>query len=123
MLTIYRKTINKTGRFKNDMLDSSTDSKNKANETKNYKEKSLKRTRESIKIEESIISKNIQGKYSKTMMCENWNDKSSSEDNFTVLSLQIPSIKQLMVHVKFYPAEPIDMNIMIDYDFMFDRYK
>ena len=71
MLTIYRKTISKTGRFKNDMLDSSTDSKNKANETKNYKEKSLKRTRESIKIEESIISKNIQGKYSRTMMCEN----------------------------------------------------
>ena len=121
MLTIYRKAVNKTGRFKNYIFDSSTDSKNKANKTKSYREFFRENTRESTKIEESIISQNIHGKYSRTMKCENWKDKSSSEDDFTVVSLQIPSIKQLMVHVKFYPAKLTNKNVVIDNLFIFER--
>ena len=79
--------------------------------------------KETTKVEESIISRNIHGKYSRTMMCENWKEKETSEDNFTVVSLQIPSINQLMVHLKFYPSEPIDDNVVVDFDFKFERYK
>ena len=77
---------------------------------------------ETIRLKDSIISQNIHGKYSRTMMCENWKEEETSKDDFTVVSLQIPSIKQLTVHVKFYPSEPIDNKVMIDYDFKFNRY-
>ena len=79
--------------------------------------------KETTKVEESIISRNIHGKYSRTMMCENWKEKETSEDDFTVVSLQIPSVKQLMVHLKLYPSEPIDNNVVVDFDFKFERYK
>ena len=95
---------------------------------KNNKSQKLKNNKaidasKSNKVEESIISKNIHGKYSRTMFWEEWKFESSSDDDFTVVSLQIPSIEQAVVHLKFYPAEPINGDIMIDYDFKFDRYE
>ena len=104
---INSQRINKIGRFK---------------ELKN-KNDNVFYAQESNKVEESIISKNIQGKYSRTMFWEEWKFESTSEDDFIVLSLRIPSIKQVSVHLKFYPAEPINGDIMVDYDFMFDRYE
>ena len=94
---------------------------------KNDKSQKLKNNKDidakSNKVEESIISKNIHGKYSRTMFWEEWKFESSSDDDFNIVSLQIPSIEQVAVHLKFYPAEPINGDIMIDYDFKFDRYE
>ena len=81
-----------------------------------------KNNKENIKFDSSIISQNIHGKYSRSMVCEAWKFTESSEDDFAVVSLQIPSCKEVNVHVKFYPAEPIDGSIMIDYDFKFERF-
>ena len=57
------------------------------------------------------------------MIWEKWNAETASEDDFTVVSLQIPSNKQVSVHLKFYPAKPINKSIMIDYNFKFERYE
>ena len=73
-------------------------------------------------MEESVISKNMNGKYLRTMICEVWNFAETSEDDFTVVSLQTSTSKEVIVHLKFYPVEPIEGNIMIDYDFKFIRY-
>ena len=77
---------------------------------------------ESIRVDHSVISQNIHGKYSRTMSWEEWDDQSISEDDFTVVSLHIPSNKEVTIHLKFYPAEPIKGRIMIDYEIMFERY-
>ena len=70
---------------------------------------------------DSVISNNIHGKYSRIMKCGKWKKKSTSEDDFTVVSLHIPSNKEVTVHLKFYPAKPIDGAILINYDFKFER--
>ena len=101
----YSVRIRKTGRYK-EITDKAKAKNNKEN----------------IKFDSSIISQNIHGKYSRSMVCETWKFTESSEDDFTVVSLQIPSCREVNVHVKFYPAEPIDRSIMIDYDFKFERY-
>ena len=72
-------------------------------------------------IKSSVISQNIHGKYSRIMSWEEWNDQSVSEDDFTVVSLHIPSNKEVTVYLKFYPRESIDGSIMIDYKFRFER--
>ena len=103
----------------------------KVNKTENFKERQTKnntymnsKNKEKIKKpQSSIISRNIHGKYSRNMICEKWKAESSSEDDFTIVSLHIPSNKQVSVHLKFYPAKPINKSIMIDYNFKFERYE
>ena len=84
-----------------------------------FNEGKVNDTQESV--ESSIISKNIHGKYSRTMLWEGWKEQSESEDDFTVVSLHIPSNNKVSVHLKFYPADPIDGSIILDYKFMFER--
>ena len=87
------------------------------------KYKNIKNKENIRKPQSSIISRNIHGKYLRIMIWEKWNAETASEDDFTVVSLQIPSNKQVSVHLKFYPAKPINKSIMIDYNFKFERYE
>ena len=83
--------------------------------------KSTSNTKESIELPISIISQSIHGKYSRIMKCESWEVETVSEDDFTVVSLQILSSDEVNVNLKFYPSEPVNKNWMIDYDFKFIR--
>ena len=112
---INSQSINKAGSFK--------EVKGKNDKSQKLKNNKVISAQNRSKVEESIISKNIQGKYSRTMFWEEWKFESTSEDDFIVFSLRIPPIKQVSVHLKFYPAEPINGDIVVDYDFMFDRYE
>ena len=84
---------------------------------------SSQNTQERLPIDHSVISQNIHGKYSRIMFWDKWNEQSPSEDDFTVVSLHIPSNKEVTVHLKFYPAEPREGSIMIDYEVKFERYE
>ena len=111
LINVYSQKVSKTGIYKESALGNGS--------TLEFYDSKVKDTQENV--ESSIISKNIHGKYSRTFLWEGWKEQSESEDDFTVVSLHIPSNKKVSVHLKFYPADPIDWSIILDYKFMFER--
>ena len=109
LMNIYSQKVNKTGKYKESAQGNCSI----------WEDSKVIDIQESV--QSSIISQNIHGKYSRTMQCEGWKEQSESEDDFTVVSLRIPSNKEVTVHLKFYPADQIYGNIMHDYEFMFER--
>ena len=77
-----------------------------------------------MKSDSSIISSTIHGKTSKKVRCMDWNHNyPSSEEEFTSLLLHIPANREIKVYLKYYPAEPINGKIIIDYEFKFNEYE
>ena len=111
---MFSQKVSKTGKFKKKL--------NNLWKCWGQKQSEPECENESIQVDHSVISQNIHGKYSRTMSWEKWNDQSVSEDDFTVVSLHIPSNKEVTVHLKFYPAEPRKESIMIEYKILFERY-
>ena len=111
---MFSQKVSKTGKFKKSL--------NNQWRWWDQKQSESECEKENIQVDNSIISQNIHGKYSRTMLWESWEDHSTSEDDFTVVSLHIPSNKKVTVHLKFYPVKLIDGSIMIDYELMFERY-
>ena len=85
------------------------------------KNKDSENDQKSIQIDDSIICKYISGKFSIFTTCEEWIKQNHYEKNFRILSLPIPSKKEVLVHLKFYPFKPIKGDMMIDYEFTFER--
>ena len=113
-MLIYSQKVYKTGSFKERSSINSW-------ESTNWSESSFEN--QSIQRDNSIISSTINGKTSKKVSCLNWNHNyPSSEEEFTSLLLHIPSKREITVYLKYYPKEPIDGKIMIDYEVKFERY-
>ena len=110
----YSQKVDKVNQFKNQKSQNSWESQKSSNSSS----KDL-----SIKRDDSIISSTIYGKTSKRVRCLNWNHNyPSSEEDFISLLLHISSNREITVHLKYYPAEPIDGKIMLDYELKFKRY-
>ena len=113
LISKYSQKVDKVGCFKYQSSQNSRES------WKSY-DSSLKNL--SIQSDNSIISSTIHGKTSKKIKWMNWYHVYSSKEDFSSLLLHIPSNREITVHLKYYPAQPIDGNIMIDYELKFDRY-
>ena len=85
------------------------------------KDKDSVNDQKSIQIDDSIISQYISGKFKIFTTCEEWIKQNHFEKNFRILSIQIPSKKEVLVHLKFYPFESKEGDMMIDYEFTFER--
>lgn len=72
--------------------------------------------------ENSIISSTIHFKTSWRVKCMSWDFEFPlvTQDE-TILSLDFKSSREIKIKLKFYPIEPVDSKIMIDYEFKFKR--